>query len=291
MPVFRSIVFSAALAGLIVGVVISIAQFFGTVPLIQQSEVYERKAVAGTPTGHDHASAANDQNKAHSHESEWEPEAGLQRNAFTVAANILTAIGFALLLTGVYAIRGRQVMWREGLLWGLAGFVVFTAAPGLGLPPELPGMPVAELTARQTWWIATAAATAGGPLCELPSPGRWAPASGSANRFWSGTSQSLSTSTSICANLAACPNLAGVKYAVPDVIAFADIVADTGYGGAERLVWVCGLAESWAPFFWVAGAEGFTSGLASVAPELSLRLFDELDAGNPGSAMRVWRRL
>ena len=163
MPVFRSIVFSAALAGLIVGVVVSIAQFFGTVPLIQQSEVYERKAVAGTPpAGHDHASAANDQNKAHSHESEWEPEEGLQRNAFTVGANILTAIGFGLLLTGVYAIRGRQVAWHEGLLWGLAGFVVFTAAPGLGLPPELPGMPVAELTARQTWWIATAAATAVG---------------------------------------------------------------------------------------------------------------------------------
>jgi len=167
MPVFRSIVFSAALAGLIVGVVISIAQFFGTVPLIQQSEVYERKAVAATPpAGHDHAAAAGDQTKAHSHESGWEPEEGLQRNAFTVAANILTAIGFALLLTGVYAIRGRQVMWREGLLWGLAGFVVFTAAPSLGLPPELPGMPVAPLTARQTWWIATAAATAGG-LCLL----------------------------------------------------------------------------------------------------------------------------
>jgi cobalt transporter subunit CbtA len=167
MPVFRSIVFSAALAGLIVGVVISIAQFFGTVPLIQQSEVYERKA--GT-AAHEHAGAtrdqAKDQTKGHSHESEWEPEDGFQRNAFTVGANILTAIGFALLLSGVYAIRGRQVTWREGLLWGLAGFVVFTAAPGLGLPPELPGMPVAPLTARQTWWIATAAATAGG-LCLL----------------------------------------------------------------------------------------------------------------------------
>src|SRR3984893_1004017 len=56
------------------------------------------------------------------------------------------------------------VTWREGLLWGLGGFVVFTAAPGLGLPPELPGLPVAELAARQTWWIATAAATAIG-LC------------------------------------------------------------------------------------------------------------------------------
>jgi len=49
MPVFRSIVFSATLAGLIVGAVISVAQFFGTVPLIQQSEVYERKAAAKAP--------------------------------------------------------------------------------------------------------------------------------------------------------------------------------------------------------------------------------------------------
>jgi cobalt transporter subunit CbtA len=161
MPVFRSIVFSAALAGLIVGVVISVAQFFGTVPLIQQSEVYERKAAA-PPAAHSHAMAAKDQDNIAAHENEWEPEEGFQRNAFTVGANILTAIGFALLLTGAYAIRGRQVTWREGLLWGLAGFVVFTAAPGLGLPPELPGMPVADLTARQIWWIATAAATAGG---------------------------------------------------------------------------------------------------------------------------------
>ena len=174
MQVFRSIVFTAALAGLIVGVIISIAQFFGTVPLIQQSEVYERKAAAGTPpAAHNHALPANDQDKTHSHENEWEPEEGFQRNAFTVGANILTAIGFALLLTGAYAIRGRQVTWHEGLLWGLAGFVVFTAAPGLGLPPELPGMPVADLTARQTWWIATAAATAGGLCLLVLNPAAW----------------------------------------------------------------------------------------------------------------------
>src|SRR5256885_582220 len=99
MPVFRSIVFSAALAGLIVGVIISIAQFFGTVPLIQQSEVYERKAAASTQATHDHALPTNDRDKTHSHANEWEPEEGFQRNAFTVGANILTAIGFALLLT------------------------------------------------------------------------------------------------------------------------------------------------------------------------------------------------
>lgn len=175
MPVFRSIVFSATLAGLIVGVVISVAQFFGTVPLIQQSEVYERKAATVTsPAAPQQAGAVHDHDRAHSHESEWEPEEGFQRNAFTVAANVLTAIGFALLLTGIYAIQGRQVTWREGLLWGLAGFVVFTAAPGLGLPPELPGMPVAPLTARQTWWIATAAATAGGLWLLAFRPAAWA---------------------------------------------------------------------------------------------------------------------
>src|SRR5262249_25104494 len=37
---------------------------------------------------------------------------------------------------------------------------VFTLAPSLGLPPELPAMPAAELGARQLWWVATAASTA-----------------------------------------------------------------------------------------------------------------------------------
>jgi len=172
MPVFRSIVFSAVLAGLIVGAAISVAQFFGTVPLIQKSEVFERKAEAPKPAAA--PAAAHDHTAGHSHAAEWEPEDGLQRNAFTVGANILTAIGFALLLTGVYAIRGRPVSWREGLLWGLGGFVVFTAAPGLGLPPELPGMPVADLTLRQTWWIATAVATAAGLCLLVFQPKAWA---------------------------------------------------------------------------------------------------------------------
>ena len=143
---------------------ISVAQFFGTVPLIQQSEVYERKAAADAPP------AAHEQTAGPARitvttvatRANGSLRKGFSATPSRSAANILTAIGFALLLTGVYAIRGRPVTWREGLLWGLGGFVVFTAAPGLGLPPELPGMPVAELTARQTWWIATATATAGG---------------------------------------------------------------------------------------------------------------------------------
>jgi len=164
MSVFRSIVFSAVLTGVIAGAAITGAQMVGTIPLIQKGEVYERKAEAVAPApaaaqpAHEHNHAAGD----HSHDAEWEPAEGFQRNAFTTGANILTAIGFALLLAGIFALRGRPVSWREGLFWGLGGFVVFTAAPGLGLPPELPGMPVADLTMRQTWWIGTACATAAG---------------------------------------------------------------------------------------------------------------------------------
>jgi len=164
MSVFRSIVFSAVLTGVIAGAAITGAQMVGTIPLIQKGEVYERKAEAAPPApaaaqpAHEHNHAAGD----HSHDAEWEPAEGFQRNAFTTGANILTAIGFALLLAGIFALRGRPVSWREGLFWGLGGFVVFTAAPGLGLPPELPGMPVADLTMRQTWWIGTACATAAG---------------------------------------------------------------------------------------------------------------------------------
>lgn len=87
------------------------------------------------------------------------------------------------------------------------------------------------------------------------------------------------------------PNFVGVKYAVPDPVAFGQavhVVEDAV--GAGRLVWICGLAETWAPFFWPVGAEGFTSGLANVTPELSLKLLAALRADR-GAARDLWRLL
>lgn len=84
----------------------------------------------------------------------------------------------------------------------------------------------------------------------------------------------------------ACPNVVGIKYAIPDVLRFATTVA-----AAPRFTWVCGLAESWAPFYWVAGAQGFTSGLVSIAPEASLALLEALRGGRYDTAMERWRQL
>ena len=54
---------------------------------------------------------------------------------------------------------GIPITPRNGLVWGLCGFLAFTIAPGAGLPPELPGMPAGDLMARQIWCVGTIAAT------------------------------------------------------------------------------------------------------------------------------------
>ena len=164
MHAFRLILFSAVISGGIVGLAVTAVQHLGTVPLILKAEVYERASEASPAQSAEHAQHQHgqDQHAQHQHSEEaWTPQDGLERTAFTAAANILTAIGFGLVLCGIFAVRGPGD-WYEGLLWGLAGFVVFTVAPGLGLPPTLPGIPTAELEARQLWWIATAASTAAG---------------------------------------------------------------------------------------------------------------------------------
>jgi cobalt transporter subunit CbtA len=150
MAILRHLLLAALCAGLLSGVLAAVAHQIGTVPLILHAETFEQPAPqAGQP--HDHPAAA-----------EWEPENGFARSAYTLAADLLTGIGFALLLAAGLALRGGDTGWRDGLFWGLAGFAAFTLAPGLGLPPELPGSEAAPLLARQLWWVATAAATAGG---------------------------------------------------------------------------------------------------------------------------------
>ncbi|MGD9509850.1 MAG: CbtA family protein [Geminicoccaceae bacterium] len=159
MALFRSLVFAAALAGLLTGVLVTLAQQMGVVPLILAAEVFEGAEVPG-PASEPAASAAHDHGD-HDHEA-WAPQDGLERTMFTLVANILTGTGFALLLTAAFALRGHAIGWRQGLFWGLAGFAVFMIAPAIGLPPELPGMPAAPLLPRQLWWIATVLATAVG---------------------------------------------------------------------------------------------------------------------------------
>ncbi|MCC7361424.1 MAG: dihydrodipicolinate synthase family protein [Anaerolineales bacterium] len=89
----------------------------------------------------------------------------------------------------------------------------------------------------------------------------------------------------LTALLDACPNVAGVKYAVNDPLLFSSLLADVG---ADRMAWICGVAELWAPYFWAGGAQGFTSGLANVRPQLALDMLRSLQTGDAAGARRAW---
>lgn len=149
---FKKTVAVAALAGILAGLLLTLIQQVRVVPLILEAEKYEQ----GVET-------VNPANASVEHEhGAWQPENGWERNLFTAAANIVVALGFALLLGAAVALRGINPDWRSGLLWGLGGYAVFFVAPALGLPPELPGTEAAALTHRQLWWVTTSLFTAAG---------------------------------------------------------------------------------------------------------------------------------
>ena len=148
---------TAGFTGLAAALLLTLLQSFWVAPLILQAETFEH-APAATEVAHEHAAGA----AAHTHDAEaWEPEDGWQRVLSTTGGNLVVAVGFALMLAGLYTLHA-PTRTAQGLLWGLAGYATFVLAPTLGLPPELPGTAAADLAMRQTWWIGTAASTAAG---------------------------------------------------------------------------------------------------------------------------------
>ncbi|WP_323155393.1 CbtA family protein [Pseudomonas alvandae] len=145
---------TAGFSGLLAALLLTLLQSFWVSPLILQAETFEK---APATEVHEHAAGA-----AHNHDAEaWEPEDGWQRVLSTTGGNLVVAVGFALMLAGLYTLRA-PTRTSQGLLWGLAGYATFVLAPTLGLPPELPGTAAADLAQRQMWWIGTAASTAVG---------------------------------------------------------------------------------------------------------------------------------
>jgi len=92
--------------------------------------------------------------------------------SWTIITTVLTAIGFALLLTSCYAISKQTITGRQGVIWGIAGFAALILAPALGLPPELPGSYAAALNDRQIWWLGTAIFTSAG-IAFMVFSNRW----------------------------------------------------------------------------------------------------------------------
>jgi cobalt transporter subunit CbtA len=145
------VLLAALLAGIAAGFLMGAIQQVRITPLILEAEKYEQ---AG---GHDHGAAGATETAA---EDAWAPHSGVERTLYTTLASVVAGAGFAALLAGISVLLGVPVTARNGILWGMAGFLAVSLAPAAGLPPELPGMPAADLMGRQIWWGATIAATA-----------------------------------------------------------------------------------------------------------------------------------
>ncbi len=79
------------------------------------------------------------------------------------------------------------------------------------------------------------------------------------------------------------PGVIGVKWATPAVLKLAAAIR----AAPPEVVWVCGLAETWAPSMHAVGARGFTSGLINVWPARSVAIRDALRADDYPEAMRL----
>ncbi len=179
---------AAIVAGLIAGVFMTAAQELRVTPLILHAEEFEGEAPAApgqpageqpAPTDHQHSSlsgastlsnalaAISPVTPAYAHEHEGEPEEGgimfgMSRFSGTLAANLVTGAGFSLLLAGISLVIGYPITLANGALWGAFGWLAVHLLPAVGLPPELPGFPAAELGDRQAWWLATVLLSAAG---------------------------------------------------------------------------------------------------------------------------------
>ena len=91
--IFRRLVVIALVGGLIGGAAASLIQWWQVTPIIVQAEQLESlKAETIQAVSQEHGEGN------HSHGDGWRPQDGLERTAYMVLSNILTAFGFALVL-------------------------------------------------------------------------------------------------------------------------------------------------------------------------------------------------
>lgn len=168
----RSLLVNGLIAGALTGLVVALLHILLLQPLIVEAERYETGALnLHGPAQEAAASPGGQAAVAVAHA----PDFPLTRTLLTVAFLAITWAGFGLIVGAldrlVAHVSGQRR--RQWFAIGAAGFAAFVIAPTAGLPPELPGMPAADLDARQIWWGVTAAATLGAAMMLLISRSPW----------------------------------------------------------------------------------------------------------------------
>ncbi|MYA87234.1 MAG: cobalt transporter [Boseongicola sp. SB0662_bin_57] len=136
---------SGLIAGAVAGLCAAVLQLLFVQPVLLHAELYESGELVhfGATSG-----------------PVGRPEFGLDpvRDGLSVIFSMLTYAGYALILVALMALaegRDAEISARNGMLWGVAGFVSVLLAPAFSLAPEVPGVAAADILPRQVWWFAT----------------------------------------------------------------------------------------------------------------------------------------
>mgnify|MGYP000400760042 FL=1 len=89
--------------------------------------------------------------------------------------------------------------------------------------------------------------------------------------------------TKAISDLCAIEGVAGVKWATPNAMKLSEAINACD----PDIVWVGGLAETWAPAFYAVGARGFKSGWFNVWPERSMAIHAALEGGDYAKARQL----
>lgn len=147
---FTRVLTSALFAGAAAGLIAGLLQLYFVQPVLLHAELYESGELV-----HFGSAAVS----AHQDLGGIQPT----RDFLSIIFTMLVYTGYALIMVPAMAVaeqRGSAITVRNGMIWGLAGFVAVHFAPGFTLAPEVPGVAAADVYERQIWWFATVVAAA-----------------------------------------------------------------------------------------------------------------------------------
>lgn len=142
---FTRIAVSALFAGTVAGLIASLLQLIFVQPILLHAELYETGELVHF--GEETISAFQDLGGIE-----------IMRDTLSIVFTIMIYTAYAFILIAAIAYseeRGNKVDARQGIIWGIAGFISVHLAPGFSLAPEVPGVAAADVYARQFWWFPT----------------------------------------------------------------------------------------------------------------------------------------
>lgn len=134
-------ILNGVIAGLIAGIILGILTLTIITPLILKAEKFENSVTV-----------IKDGGASHEH-GEGEEMPFYKRLLLTMVGTTTLGAAYGIILSIVYLyFRNKGI--KKGLILGFLGFLFVNLLPGLGLPPNPPGVEtIAEVENRQLWWF------------------------------------------------------------------------------------------------------------------------------------------